>query len=162
GGLAVLDGTMKVSELVGFLLLTGFLYEPIGRLHSLNQMIQSGRAAGERIFEILDTPVETDGRKIADEPTDGQGGVRFVDVGFSYDESVPVLHHISLHARPGETVALVGHTGAGKSTLVHLITRFYEHDTGEILIDGRSIREMSKGALRSAIGMVTQESFLFN
>lgn len=165
GGFAVLDGAMSRGELVGFLMLAGLLYEPIGRLHSLNQMIQSGRAAGERIFEILDEPVEADEADEAahaDEPADVQGDVRFVDVSFSYDESVPVLHHISLHAKPGETVALVGHTGAGKSTLVHLLTRFYEYDTGEILIDGRPIRELPRGALRSAVGMVTQESFLFN
>jgi ABC-type multidrug transport system fused ATPase/permease subunit len=73
-----------------------------------------------------------------------------------------VLHHIHLHARPGETVALVGHTGAGKSTLVHLLTRFYEFETGEILIDDKPLRDLSKSALRSAVGMVTQESFLFN
>jgi ATP-binding cassette, subfamily B, bacterial len=162
GGQAVLNGTMSVGNLVGFLLLSAFLYEPIARLHSLNQMIQSGRAAGERIFEILDEPIEPDEGLERDEPGDFSGDVRFIDVGFSYDDSVPVLHHISLHARPGETVALVGHTGAGKSTLVHLLTRFYEHDTGEILIDGRSIRDLPKSALRSALGMVTQESFLFN
>jgi ATP-binding cassette, subfamily B, bacterial len=162
GGKAVIDGAMSVGDLAGFLLLAGFLYEPISRLHSLNQMIQSGRAAGERIFEILDEPIEPDEGLERDEPGDFAGDVRFVDVGFSYDETIPVLHHISLHARPGETVALVGHTGAGKSTLVHLLTRFYEHDAGDIFIDGRSIRELPKSALRSAIGMVTQESFLFN
>lgn len=162
GGKAVLDGTMSVGNLAGFLMLAGFLYEPISRLHSLNQMIQSGRAAGERIFEILDEPIERDEGVERDEPGDFSGDVRFVDVGFSYDETLPVLHHISLHARPGETVALVGHTGAGKSTLVHLLTRFYEHDAGDIFIDGRSILELPKSALRSAIGMVTQESFLFN
>jgi ABC-type multidrug transport system fused ATPase/permease subunit len=162
GGKAVVDGAMSIGDLAGFLLLAGFLYEPVGRLHSLNQMIQAGRAAGERIFEILDEPIEPDEGVERDEPGDFAGDVRFVDVGFSYDETVPVLHHISLHAQPGETVALVGHTGAGKSTLVHLLTRFYEHDTGDIFIDGRSIRDLPKGALRSAIGMVTQESFLFN
>ena len=88
--------------------------------------------------------------------------MRFQDVGFAYSEELPVLHHVTLHARPGETVALVGHTGAGKSTLVHLLTRFYEFDDGEILIDGKPLRDFSKSALRSAIGMVTQESFLFN
>lgn len=162
GGQAVLDGAMSKGELVGFLMFAGLLYEPIARLHSLNQMIQSGRAAGERIFEILDQSIEADEGAREDEPADVRGDVRFVDVEFSYGDSVPVLHHISLHARPGETIALVGHTGAGKSTLVHLLTRFYEYDGGEILIDGRSIRDLPKGALRSAIGMVTQESFLFN
>ncbi|MEQ1859358.1 MAG: ABC transporter ATP-binding protein [Chthoniobacteraceae bacterium] len=162
GGSAVLDGAMSVGDLVGFLMLAGFLYEPISRLHSLNQMIQSGRAAGERVFEILDEPIEPDEAAREEEPVEVQGDVRFIDVSFSYDETVPVLHHISLHAKPGETVALVGHTGAGKSSLVHLLTRFYEYDTGEILIDGRAIRDLPRGALRNAIGMVTQESFLFN
>jgi ABC-type multidrug transport system fused ATPase/permease subunit len=161
GGRAVLQGEMSVGDLVAFLWLVGALYEPIGKLHSLNQILQSGRAAGERVFEILDTPAEP-GRIEHDEQVDIAGDVRFQDIGFAYSEELPVLHHIQLHALPGETVALVGHTGAGKSTLVHLLTRFYEFDSGEILIDGKPLRDYSKGALRSAVGMVTQESFLFN
>jgi ATP-binding cassette, subfamily B, bacterial len=161
GGRAVLAGTMTVGDLVGFLMLAGFLYEPISKLHSLNQLIQSGRAAGERVFEILDTLAEP-GRVEHDDPAEIEGDVRFQDVSFAYDEARPVLHRISLHARPGDTIALVGHTGAGKSTLVHLLTRFYEFDEGEILIDGQPLRDFSKSALRSGIGMVTQESFLFN
>ena len=161
GGRAVLHGEMSVGDLVAFLWLVGALYDPIGKLHSLNQLVQSGRAAGERVFEILDTPAEP-GRVEFDEQVDVEGDVRFEDVGFAYSEELPVLHHIHLHARPGETVALVGHTGAGKSTLVNLLTRFYEYDSGEILIDGKPVRDFSKSALRSAVGMVTQESFLFN
>jgi ABC-type multidrug transport system fused ATPase/permease subunit len=161
GGKAVLDGAMSLGDLVFFLFLSGFLYDPISKLHSLNQLVQSGRAAGERVFEILDEPTEP-GRVENDVPVTIEGDVRFTDVSFAYDEAIPVLHHISLHATPGETVALVGHTGAGKSTLVHLLTRFYEFDTGEILIDGTPLRDLPKSALRSAIGMVTQESFLFN
>jgi len=161
GGRAVLRGEMSVGDLVAFLWLVGALYEPIGKLHSLNQLVQAGRAAGERVFEILDTPAEP-GRVEHDERADVAGDVRFQDVSFAYSEELPVLHHISLHARPGETIALVGHTGAGKSTLVHLLTRFYEFDSGEILIDGQPLRDFSKSALRSAVGMVTQESFLFN
>ena len=161
GGKAVLAGQMSVGDLVGFLLLVGFLYEPIGRLHSLNQLVQAGRAAGERVFEILDEKIEP-GRVEYDEPVAIAGDVRFQNVSFAYDEAMPVLHHITLHARPGETVALVGHTGAGKSTLVHLLTRFYEFDSGEILIDGQPLRDYSRSALRGAVGMVTQESFLFN
>jgi ABC-type multidrug transport system fused ATPase/permease subunit len=91
-----------------------------------------------------------------------EGDVRFQNVSFAYDEALPVLHGISLHAPPGERIALVGATGAGKSTLVNLLTRFYEFDTGEILIDGKPLRDIPRGALRGAIGMVTQESFLFN
>ncbi len=161
GGRAVLRGEMSVGDLVAFLWLVGALYEPIGKLHSLNQIVQSGRAAGERVFEILDTPAEP-GRVEYDETPAVKGDVRFQDIGFAYSEELPVLHHINLHARPGETIALVGHTGAGKSTLVHLLTRFYEYDSGEILIDGKPLRDFSKSALRSAVGMVTQESFLFN
>ena len=92
-----------------------------------------------------------------------RGDVRFEDVGFSYGkEGAPALQQISFHASPGETIALVGTTGAGKSTLVNLLTRFYEYDTGEILIDGTPIREFGMRRLREMIAVVTQESFLFN
>ncbi|MGB8169082.1 MAG: ABC transporter ATP-binding protein [Chthoniobacteraceae bacterium] len=161
GGRAVLAREMGVGDLVAFLWLVGLLYEPVGKLHSLNQIVQSGRTAGERVFEILDTPAEP-GRVEQDERVDIAGDVRFQDVSFSYNEEIPVLHHISLHARPGETIALVGETGAGKSTLVNMLTRFYEFDDGEILIDAKPLRDFSKSALRSAVGLVTQESFLFN
>jgi ATP-binding cassette, subfamily B, bacterial len=161
GGEAVLAGQMSVGQLTGFLLLVGFLYDPISRLHSLNQLIQSGRAAGERVFEIIDERAEP-GRVEADEAVAIIGDVRFQNVSFAYSEELPVLHNINLHARAGETVALVGQTGAGKSTLVNLLTRFYEYDSGEILIDGKALREYSKSAVRGAVGLVTQESFLFN
>ena len=88
--------------------------------------------------------------------------MKFVNVGFSYDEERPVLKNISLHAVAGQTVALVGPTGAGKSTLVNLLTRFYEFDSGEIEIDGRPLTEIPRAQLRAAVGLVTQESFLFN
>ncbi len=161
GGRAVLADAMSLGDLVGFLLLVGFLYEPISKLHSLNQLLQSGRAAGERVFEILDEPLEP-GAEGMDEPVSIEGDVRFENVSFAYTPALPVLQHLSLHAKPGETVALVGSTGAGKTTLVQLLTRFYEFDSGEILIDGQPLRQWPKSALRSAIGMVTQESFLFN
>lgn len=168
GGSAVLAGTMKIGDLVSFLMLAQFLYDPVGRLHQLNQLIQAGRAAGERVFEIMDEKVEpvalgAPGLGADNEPAVNVGGdVRFQNVSFAYDETIPVLHNINLHARPGETVALVGATGAGKTTLVNLLTRFYEYDTGGIFIDGRPLREFSRAALRGAIGLVTQESFLFN
>ena len=171
GGKAVLQGAMRLGDLVAFLILVRFLYEPIGRLHQLNQLVQAGRAAGERVFEILDTLSETDavgGRNAAEteqlraEARAIRGDVRFSNVSFAYSEDLPVLHNINVHAQPGETVALVGATGAGKSTLVNLITRFYEFDTGEITIDGRPLGEIPKDVLREAVGLVTQESFLFN
>lgn len=161
GGQEVIANQLGFGEFTAFLLLVGFLYEPIGKLHSLNQLIQSGRAAGERVFEILDElPEKDEAEPEAAVPV--KGDVQFEDVSFSYSGDVATLRHISLHARVGETVALVGPTGAGKSTLVNLITRFYEYDDGEIRLDGTPIPELPRAALRSAVGMVTQESFLFN
>jgi ABC-type multidrug transport system fused ATPase/permease subunit len=161
GSHAVLTGAMQLGDLVAFLILIAFLYDPIGRLHQLNQLVQAGRAAGERVFEILDEPIEPGWR---DKQTSVRiaGDIRYVDVSFSYAEGLPALRHISLHARPGETVALVGATGAGKSTLVSLLARFYEFAEGEILIDGKPIRDYGIRILRENIGLVTQESFLFN
>ncbi len=171
GGQAVLAGTMPMGNLVAFLILVRFLYEPVSRLHQLNQLLQSGRAAGERVFEILDTEPEPhavawrDAEEAADARRQARavrGDVRYRNVGFSYSDGPPVLRNINLHAQPGQTVALVGATGAGKSTLVNLLNRFYEYDAGEILIDGQPLCEIPKDVLREAIGLVTQESFLFN
>ena len=161
GGQEVVAGRLGFGEFTAFLLLVGFLYDPIGKLHSLNQLVQSGRAAGERILEILDEKPEADEAEHAP-AISVRGDVEFEDVSFSYSEELPTLRHISLRARPGETVALVGPTGAGKSTLVNLITRFYEYDDGEIRIDGTPLADLPRAVLRSAVGMVTQESFLFN
>ena len=161
GAKMVLSGAMQLGDLIAFLMLTGFLYEPIGKLHQLNQLLQAGRAAGERVFEIIDTPIEPG---LADKGDVARiaGDIRYENVTFAYAEGLPALKDVSFHARPGETVALVGATGAGKSTLVNLLTRFYDYTSGKILIDGRSIREYDLRALREAIGVVTQESFLFN
>jgi ATP-binding cassette subfamily B protein len=161
GALEVLHGAMQLGDLVAFLMLTGFLYEPIGKLHQLNQLVQAGRAAGERVFEILDEPIEP-GWIDKQTPARVLGDIRYVDVSFSYAEGLSALRHVSLHARPGEAIALVGATGAGKSTLVNLLARFYEFTEGEILIDGKPIRDYGIRTLRENIGVVTQESFLFN
>ena len=161
GSHAVLTGAMQIGDLVAFLMLTAFLYDPISRLHQLNQLMQAGRAAGERVFEILDERVEPGwiDRKMS---AGIAGDIRYENVSFSYTDGLPALDRVSFHAAPGATVALVGATGAGKSTLVNLLVRFYEFIGGEIYIDERPIREYALRSLREAIGVVTQESFLFN
>jgi ATP-binding cassette subfamily B protein len=164
GSHAVLTGSMPIGDLVAFLILIAFLYDPLSRLHQLNQLVQAGRAAGERVFEILDEPAEpgfvTTGADRGS--TRVLGDIRYQDVSFSYVEGLPALRNVSFHAPPGATVALVGATGAGKSTVVNLLVRFYEFTSGQIYIDRKSIREYDLRALRETIGVVTQESFLFN
>jgi ATP-binding cassette, subfamily B, bacterial len=172
GGNAVLHGQMGVGELVSSLILVRFLYEPISRLHSLNQMLQASRAAADRLYEILDQPREDlFSIALATEETSGPdpdfsplGSVEYRNVSFGYEPGRPALRNISLSASPGQMIALVGHTGAGKSTLVSLLLRFYElgAEGGEILVDQRSIRQLSKATLRQIVGFVTQETFLFN
>jgi ATP-binding cassette subfamily B protein len=163
GGMAVLQGKMGLGELVASLILVRFLYEPISRLHSLNQMFQSGRAAGERVFEIMDSPPE-EGIDAPADSFDPLGLVEYRDVTFGYEPGREVLRSVSLIASPGQTIALVGPTGAGKSTLVSLLLRLYDipEASGEILIDQRSIRGLSRKTVRQVTGFVSQETFLFN
>jgi ATP-binding cassette subfamily B protein/subfamily B ATP-binding cassette protein MsbA len=138
-------------------------YDPIRSLHGLNQMFQAGRAAGERVFDILDAQVEVGEKQRAATLTGrARGEVEYRNVGFEYRKQLTVLSEINIHARPGETVALVGPTGAGKSTIVNLLPRFYDVTHGHILIDGHDIREVTLESLRRQIGIVSQEAFLFN
>jgi ATP-binding cassette subfamily B protein len=160
GARDILSGALQLGDFGAFLVLASFLYEPVGKLHELNQLVQAGRAAGERVFEILDSEGEPEQGETFADPVRGE--IEFRDVSFSYSGELPTLSDISFRARPGETVALVGTTGAGKSTIINLLTRFYEFDSGEILVDGSPIRAFNIRALRQQIGMVTQECFLFN
>jgi ATP-binding cassette, subfamily B, bacterial len=152
----------QTGVFVAFLVALSLFYEPISRLNSLNQIIQAGRAAGERVFEIIDAEEEPDldtGKAL---PTPVRGEVVLRDVKFSYGEDISTLKGVSMEAKAGQMIALVGHTGAGKSTVINLLTRFYEADSGMISIDGIPINDLKKSALRGATGYVTQESFLFN
>ncbi len=164
-GAQVLAGNLELATLVAFLVFTPFLYEPIGRLHQLNQIFQSGRAASERVFEIIDSPAEPDEAQESPTAPAFTGDVRYDQVSFGYGsegKTAGTLHDISFHAHPGEMIALVGPTGAGKTSLVSLLVRFYEIDSGQILIDEQPINRIAKRTLRQAVAMVTQESFLFN
>lgn len=163
GGPMVTAGAMTLGELVGFLFYLSLFYEPIGRLHSLNQLAQSGRAAGERVFDILDATEEgSEHRDRTVFPGPVRGEVRLEDVSFSYDGGHDALRHISLHARAGQMIALVGPTGSGKTTLANLIPAFYRPGRGRITIDSTDIAGVSPGELRAHIGIVSQETFLFN
>lgn len=155
-----IGGAMTTGEMMQFLLLVGFLYEPISRLHGVNQTLMSGLAAAKRVFAILnDADVEDlhSGRVLREV----RGEVEFREVSFGYREDREILHSISLHAFPRQTVAFVGATGSGKSTLFQLLTRFYDPQSGVILLDGVPLNEATKESLRKAVGYVTQEAFLF-
>ena len=161
GAWQVLHAGMDIGVLVAFLVLSRYLYEPVGRLHQLNQIVQAGRAAGERVFEILDEPEEED--EADTEPgVPLSGDVRYEAVDFAYSTGAATLEGISLHAKPGEMIALVGPTGAGKSTIVNLLSRFYEFNGGAILLDGQPLRSLPRSYVRRNVAVVTQESFLFN
>ena len=152
----------RTGIFVAYLVALNLFYEPISRLNGLNQILQAGRAAAERVFEIVDAEEEPgldEGREF---PGKVKGHVVLRDVAFSYGSDIATLKGVSMEAKPGRMIALVGHTGAGKSTVINLLTRFYEADAGEITIDGIPIVELKKSALRGAMGYVTQESFLFN
>jgi ATP-binding cassette, subfamily B, bacterial len=166
GGRSVLDGKMAVGELVAFLLYVGMFYEPVGRLHSLNQLIQAGRAAGERVFAILDAEPEpghiTTSSLRALPPRKGSAReVTFKNIHFSYRTGREVLHGIDLQIPSGTSLALVGPTGAGKTTLATLVARFHDPTSGEVLLDGVSLPQISLKDLRREVGVVTQEPFLF-
>lgn len=149
------------AVLLEFFTIIWALYEPLGRLHQLNQMAQSSKAAAERVFSILDEDDEVHSHDGVILPTPITGHVKLDKLQFSYNDE-PTLKNISFEARPGQTIALVGTTGAGKSTIVNLLTRFYEYDGGSITIDGIELNTLSKKSLRTTIGYVTQEAFLFN
>jgi ATP-binding cassette, subfamily B, bacterial len=161
GGKAVMEGNLKPGDFTAFFLSLSLFYEPIDRLNGLNQMILSGRAAADRVFEIMDAEDEANASEGASLPSKIEGHVRFRQVSFAYGDQ-PTLHDVELEARPGQTIALVGSTGAGKSTILSLLTRFYESSSGRVTIDGIDIAGLSKNSLREHLGYVTQEPFLFN
>ncbi len=163
GGWQVIHDRMTVGQLVAFMFYLALFYEPVARRHGLNHLLQAARAAGERVFDILDAPTERADR-VPRRPllTPLRGEVVYENVSFGYNPERLVLKNISLRARPGEMVALAGPTGAGKTTLVNLLPAFYEVARGRITIDGQDISRVTLESLRSQIGIVSQEPFLFN
>ncbi len=159
----VLAGALTVGELVMFLSYLALFYVPINQIHSVNHMLQHALAASERVFDVLDTEPEVRDRPGAVRPVARlRGEVRFDRVSFHYRPDAPVLSDITLTVKPGERVALVGPSGAGKSTMLKLLMRFYDVRSGAITIDGYDLRDLPLAFLRSQIGLVQQEPFLFN
>lgn len=159
----VLAGRLTLGELVLFLSYLALFYVPINQIHSVNHMLQHALAASERVFEVLDTiPEVTDKPGVAAPADRLEGDVRFSRVHFYYRPDVPVLRDVTLSVKAGERVALVGPSGAGKSTLLKLLMRFYDVKGGSVAIDGYDVRDLPLAFLRSQIGLVQQEPFLFN
>lgn len=163
GTYQILRHQLELGVLIAFLVLVRYLYEPIDRLNLLSHLFQSGRAASKRLFTLLDEKPEPGYLSTCQAPASPlSGAVSFQDVSFSYTADTPVLQHLSFEVKPGEMIALVGPTGSGKSTLVNLLSRFYEVSQGEILLDKYPLHQLPLDFLRRSIGVVTQESFLFN
>lgn len=151
----------NVGLLVAFTSYLSLFWQPIANLGSFYNQIIANLAAAERVFEIIDLEPEIkDGEQVGEMPQI-TGRVRFKDVGFAYEDGVPVLKDVSFDITPGETIALVGPTGAGKTTIVNLISRFYDVQTGNILIDDSDVKDVSIESLRSQLGIMTQDNFLF-
>lgn len=162
GGREVIAGRMTLGEIVAFIGYLWLLYGPLQWFNNVYQWMSRAFAGAERVFDVIDTPQEQYLRPDAVRLDYIRGDVEFRDVTFGYDKAKPVLKDVTLHVRPGEMIGLVGKSGAGKSTFVNLICRFYEADHGEILIDGHNIKDVSLESLREQVGVVLQESFLFN
>ena len=161
GGLRVASGRLTLGGVQAFIQYSRQFTQPLTQVASMVNLFQSGLASGERIFELLDADDETPDPTEAVVPLGTRGRVEFDHVSFAYDERRPLIADLSLVAQPGTTVAIVGPSGAGKTTLVNLVMRFYEIDGGRILLDGLDIRSMPRAALRSSLGMVLQDTWVF-
>ncbi|MGH3510235.1 MAG: ABC transporter ATP-binding protein [Nocardioidaceae bacterium] len=160
GGLRVANGTMSLGDVQAFIQYSRQFTQPLTQVASMMNLLQSGVASAERVFELLDA-VEEPLERVEPGVEGGQGEVRFEHVSFSYDPEQPLITDLSLVAEPGHTIAIVGPTGAGKTTLVNLIMRFYDVDAGRITLDGVDIAEMRRSDLRGRTGMVLQDTWLF-
>ncbi|HEV3457018.1 MAG TPA: ABC transporter ATP-binding protein [Thermoanaerobaculia bacterium] len=161
GGGQALAGAVSLGALIAFLQYAQRFYQPLSDLSEKYNILQGAMASSERIFRLLDTPVGIESPPDAHAPRQVRGAMEFDQVRFSYQAGEPVLKGVSFRVQPGETLAVVGHTGAGKSTLANLLLRFYDVDSGAVKVDGVDVRQWSLPVLRRAIGMVLQDVFLF-
>lgn len=161
GGLRVASGSMTLGEATAFIQYSREFNQPLSQMAGMANMLQSGVASAERVFELLDAEEQDPDTAIASLPARTTGHVEFEHVSFSYTPDRPLIEDLSFAAKPGETVAIVGPTGAGKTTLVNLVMRFYELNSGRITLDGVDITRISRAELRSRVGMVLQDAWLF-
>ncbi len=161
GGIFVAQARIAIGDIQAFINYSRQFTQPIAQTANIANIIQSTVAAAERVFEILDEPEEIRDSLNAGTVQNARGDVQFVDVGFSYKADTPLLDGLNIDVKSGQTVAIVGPTGAGKTTLVNLLMRFYEIDSGRIAVDGIDIRDISRASLRRAFGMVLQDTWLF-
>lgn len=162
GGLKLaMDGTVTIGEITGFIMMAEMLFRPLRQIADKFTTLQMGMVAGDRVFEIIDTH-ETISKEGTIEISNLNGAISFKDVRFSYVENEEVLKGISLEVKPGETIAIVGATGAGKSTIINLINRFYEIDSGSICVDNIDINKYTLNSLREHVAIVLQDVFLFS
>jgi ATP-binding cassette subfamily B multidrug efflux pump len=161
GGLRVASGQLSIGDVQAFIQYSRQFTQPLTQIASMMNLLQSGVASAERVFELLDAPEQDPDPADPEQLGTVQGRVAFEDVSFSYVPDEPLIEHLDLVAEPGRTVAIVGPTGAGKTTLVNLLMRFYEVDGGRITLDGVDTRALTRDDLRSRIGMVLQDTWLF-
>jgi ATP-binding cassette subfamily B protein len=162
GAALVIDGSITIGQLFAFQSYAMLLWLPTQQLGFINMMSQQAIAGGERIFEIIDTPFDVAEKPGATDLRPMRGQVGFEGVGFAYGKNPPLLADLSFSVPSGNTLAIVGPSGSGKSTIINLIPRFYDATSGRVLVDGVDVRDLTLASLRSQIGMVMQETFLFN
>jgi ATP-binding cassette subfamily B multidrug efflux pump len=161
GGLMVASGQLRLGDVQAFIQYSQQFTQPLSELGGMAAVVQSGTASAERVFQLLDADEQDPDAADAPKPADGDGTIEFDHVSFSYNPEHPLIRDLSFRVEPGQTVAIVGPTGAGKTTLVNLIMRFYELDGGRILLNGQDIAELTRRDMRAKTGMVLQDPWLF-
>jgi len=161
GGIMVANGQLPLGDIQAFIQYSRQFQQPLSQLGSMANLLQSGAASAERVFELLDATEQVADADPASTPTDDHGRLVFENVSFRYVPDVPLIENLNLTVEPGKTVAIVGPTGAGKTTLVNLIMRFYDLDAGRITLDGTDVAQMTRHDLRRRTGMVLQDTWLF-